>query len=172
MVPALAILAARRMPGVAWPGAALPVAFSLLLSVWVALGDSRLAASAREAAQTLRERYGPSLENVHFEGHWGFQHYMEGLGASAVDYARSEFEPGDLIVVALNNTNLRRPPQDSTVVSSELQVPTGGWVSTMSDGAGFYTSSWGPFPFVVGPTEPERYRIYEVLRDFRFSGAP
>ena len=92
--------------------------------------------------------------------------------ARVVDYRRSEFAPGDVLVVALNNSNLRRPPKRAVTRVGELRVVTGVGVSTMSSGAGFYSSTWGPFPFALGASEPERYRLFEVRESFRFSGAP
>jgi hypothetical protein len=98
---------------------------------------------------------------IWFQGHWGFQHYMEEGGAKAVDARASRIGPGDLIVTPNNNDNvLRINPQISTFMG-HIELPAGRFVTTTSYrlGAGFYAHIFGPLPFVFGPVPLEGYDI-------------
>jgi hypothetical protein len=45
-----------------------------------------------------------------------------------------------------------------------LEFPVKSRATTVSSefGAGFYSSNWGPLPFVIGPVLPERYTIIRL----------
>jgi 4-amino-4-deoxy-L-arabinose transferase-like glycosyltransferase len=60
-----------------------PLAISLAVGLTVAWGDWKLAESARTAAITLQQQYGQHSNAMTFEGHWGFQYYMESFGGKA-----------------------------------------------------------------------------------------
>jgi 4-amino-4-deoxy-L-arabinose transferase-like glycosyltransferase len=169
MVPAVGILMARRIEQRAmnspvprlwclvWP--LIPAALLSLLVTWA---DYRFADSARQAAGEINSTYKRITLNRWFQGHWGFQYYMEKGGGKAVDMGQSKLHTGDIMVVPSNNTNTFlllerhfRPVQTITLKSFP-------WLATMSPniGAGFYADIWGPLPFAIGAVPPEKYTVY------------
>jgi hypothetical protein len=129
-----------------------------------------LANSARDAAQQfgIETVYYP--HNVYFQGHWGFQYYMQAAGAEPVVYGKTPFQAGDAIINPLNNSSVW--PIDSSLIATKHAGNFGGpaGLATMSHrrGAGFYTDLWGPLPFAFGPAPAEKY-VTVVLNG---AGAP
>jgi 4-amino-4-deoxy-L-arabinose transferase-like glycosyltransferase len=170
MVPAAGILLVRRIErrlGSSvgkrlrlqwWP--LVPTGLLALAVVWA---DVQLAGTARAAAGEIHDRYKGERGTVWFQGHWGFQYYMESRGGKAIDVKGSRLAPGDLVVIPNNNTNLFpiRPEWFLRIARSEQ--PGCRWLATMNPvvGAGFYADVWGPLPFAVGSVPPE---YYDVLR--------
>ncbi len=173
LVPAAAIIIVRALEGRGEGKAGLAALFlplvpCLLVTVSVMWADSSLAGSARTAARHLTQRDGDT-GRVWFQGHWGFQYYMEEGGARPVEWGRSLIRRGDIVVFPLNNVNLRLVPGKSVSVIDDLRYATSpGWLATMSlvPGAGFYASEWGPLPYLVGPVNPERYLVMRATEDF------
>lgn len=131
-----------------------------VLSIWVAGADTRLANLAREAAQNIRGRTSNEVGTLWYEGHWGFQYYMEQLGALSLDAHDFQIRPGDLVAVPENNLRFAGFPPDMSFQKEavlELPNPSGAAVLSWQLGAGFYSSDWGPLPFAFGPAPPERY---------------
>jgi hypothetical protein len=173
MLPAVAILVVRRLErcGIAHrPAAARRFRVALLLSAGLALAsayaDFALARSARTAAETLMKQLGPTSSGVAFEGHWGFQYYMEQLGARALAVEDLRLAPNEAIVVPLQNSYLFHLPDDRVVHESTYRAKGAPWLSTMSAklGAGYYSDGWGPLPFVFGAVPEEEYKVFRVVR--------
>src|SRR5439155_4889040 len=103
-----------------------------------------------------------------FNGHWGFQWYMEQGGATAIDVAALQAQPGDLIASARNNSNVPRARISPGAVEPLLQlrpVPC-RFAATMQPGerAGFYTSLWGPLPYAFDlNVPPDDYDLVRLL---------
>jgi hypothetical protein len=163
------ILAARRLEqrfaaktSASHYASACVVLASAALAWLVAGADFALAQAARQSARTAAA--GPVGVNhpLWFEGHWGFQHYMEAAGASALDQKESPVQPGDRIVLPRNNSNIRMPGGKEMTLLEKISVPGPEWIATMSKatGAGFYSSVWGPLPFSFGPVPPEGADVY------------
>ncbi|GMV93810.1 MAG: hypothetical protein AMXMBFR82_35880 [Candidatus Hydrogenedentota bacterium] len=166
MVPPVAILIVRRLemlqdrgeriPGWHWYAPLVP---SLILALAVAWADARLANSARDAAQRFGREMAHYSHNVYFQGHWGFQYYLEVEDAEPVAYGQTDFRAGDAIINPINNTSVW--PVDESLIASRFAGSFSGprWITTMSRplGAGFYTDLWGPLPFAFGPVPEERY---------------
>ena len=119
LIPAAAILSMRRLETMhrAWTRSLLlQVAGGLMvsgvLSIWVAGADTRLANLAREAAQSIRGRTSNEVGTLWYEGHWGFQYYMEQLGARPVDAENFQIRPGDSVAVPENNLRFAGFPPD------------------------------------------------------------
>lgn len=178
MVPALAILLVRRLEkeggqrsnsAAIWRLALAPAAAVALMVGWA---DLRIADSDRTAAGTIAARLRPQRKTVWFEGHWGFQYYIEAEDARAVDFRAPLWRPGDFLVTPYNNTNVFFPQREMADRVDELQFPVCGWLSTCQDraGAGFYSSLWGPLPFVFGPIPPEKYAIWRFKGQQAMSG--
>jgi len=180
MAPAIIIVFMRRLDSrlkpepigfesrVTWPlvGAA-------AVSLIVAFADLGLANAGRTGAYVIHEKTKQELGAIWFEGHWGFQFYMEDLGAKPLDVTSGEIYGGDFLVMPNNSPNVDRVPT-GTSLKSVVTVGSTSWISTMNRivGAGFYASDWGPLPFSVGSADPERYGVFIANRRLHFHIPP
>lgn len=169
MIPAVGILVIRRLnekidfknPSKAfvytWP--LIPAAIIALSVTWA---DVSLANCQRSAARRIHNEFSGYPHTVWFQGHWGFQYYMESHGAKALDRNRPAINEGDVIIMPMNNTNLMWLPQNQFHLVGKRQLMPFRWIGTMSkkNGAGFYSDIYGPLPFSVGNIEPEEYLIF------------
>jgi hypothetical protein len=174
LIPAAGILLARRLDArsvsnvMKFPRLLIiiiPLILSGVVSLAVAGADANLAASARKAADFIHGQSFAGSGNLFFEGHWGFQYYMQSYGAQPVDVRSFRFTPGIVIVIPENNTNIFGMPPGVPTSRQLLEVKTNPWIATMHAelGAGFYASVWGPLPFAFGAAPPERYQIVTLL---------
>jgi 4-amino-4-deoxy-L-arabinose transferase-like glycosyltransferase len=170
LIPAAAILIARRFDEIQissarWRRLAFvaPLVVSGAVSLGVASGDMKLANSSRKMANYIHQKTLSESGAVEFQGHWGFQYYMESFGARPLEQGEYGSHPGDLIVFPVNNTNVFEL-SEKTIVQSVTDLEVHSWVATMSPqlGAGFYSSIWGPLPFAIGRVPNERYYILRV----------
>jgi hypothetical protein len=165
MIPAVALLLARRLEAAPEPDQSSIIAgafaLSLVLSVWVAAGDAALASSARTAAAGIHHRAAGLMKRILFTGHWGFQYYMQSLGGVPIDSSRLEPTLLDIVVVPRNNTNTdMQLPASGPEEAVSIKMNTG--VTTVGAGAGFYSSLWGPLPYAFAPVPDEQYDLYPV----------
>ncbi len=168
--PVAGILVARRLEerglekkGVGWPRReALAHVCAGAMALWVALGDYQFAEVARVAAARVKEYQANAT--VYFQGHWGFQYYMEAAGIPAQDFVHSPIKAGDIIAIPWNNTNTQFYPPDQVQQIDSLSYPLRGFMATtnISVGAGFYSHGYGPLPFVIGPVPNEVVWVYRV----------
>jgi 4-amino-4-deoxy-L-arabinose transferase-like glycosyltransferase len=171
LIPAAGILLARRMESY---GVLLrrdrilrliaPLAAAGLISIWVTWADARLANSARLAAQDVRDHAGADAADVSFEGHWGFQYYMERSGFRPVDFTSYRVGKGQVIVIPENNCNLESIPPEFVESQSSFSFDMNTGVTTTGDsmGAGFYADIFGPLPFAFGRVPAERYTVVRL----------
>jgi hypothetical protein len=114
--------------------------------------------------------------NIWFQGHWGFQYYMEKFGGKPIDFSRPKIVEGDIVVIpsVYQNTNIRPLPKNVSLPTETIQYRSCNWISIINgkDRAGFYSSIWGPVPFVFGPTHPETYEIIQVKHNERKLNKP
>lgn len=169
MVPAVGIIVMRRLEDRSNRGnpqspsfTLLPLAPALLISLSVAWADYGLANSARTAASEFAGTYEPA--KVWFQGHWGFQYYMEKLGFKAYDFDHPPKSPGDLVILPQNNTNIVPPTKGTAIVVDGFQFTSSQFLTTMNKelGAGFYADLWGPLPFAVGRVSSEKYYVMKL----------
>lgn len=162
MAAPAALLLVRRLDRAAvqslgWRWA--PVAVSAAVSLGVGAADYRWAASIRDAARLYGAQSAHLPGTVYFQGHWGWQHYMEQAGLRPLDVTNFSFQPNDMVISPENNTNVAQIPERFVygVRTAEFSGPR--YVATMSShlGAGFYTDTWGPLPFATGPVPADRY---------------
>jgi len=179
MVPAVAILLARRWEerfpaNEQWSrrASAFCLASGAALALLVAQADFAFAKAARESATVTYEKYGQGQGRFWLQGHWGFQYYMESLGASLLDVNRTVLRRGDIIATPENNTNFSSLGADLVVLRELLAVPGPRFLATMRGevGGGFYAASRGPLPFAFGLVPPERIAVCTV--DPVTSGTP
>lgn len=188
MAPAIGILVARRLhfgiPEQLAPArVTLPFLLAAAVSIAVAWGDYRYAETGRAAANEIAAMT-PPTGVTRFQGHHGFQYYMERSGylpfqVKADDPIRAEqihvrgfrpsdigLFPGDRAVVPTNDSNFRIGEDDEGVrmVNSFTLFPS-RWVATMNRdiGAGFYSFGYGPLPYYFGDVPPEEYRVYDIF---------
>lgn len=165
MAPALGILLMRRLErfpdnrgSPAWRTMRplLPAAGIALL---VTLADASLANTVKAAATDIAEKY--NRQTIWFQGHWGFQYYMESFGAKPVDYDKTQYAAGDIIVIPSNNTSIQSIPKNIGTLIDVVERRPLSWLTSMNIhvGAGFYADVWGPLPYVFGPVPNETFLI-------------
>ncbi|MBI4115484.1 MAG: glycosyltransferase family 39 protein [Candidatus Omnitrophica bacterium] len=168
MVPAAGILLTRRLERTnpQWKGmkAFLLLIAPALLALLVTHADYSWANAARSASKAIRKIIQTRQNGtVWFQGHWGFQYYMESLGTKPLEANASEGSIGDLIVMPGNNSNPLILQKELLKGIDILQFELDG-IGTMTPelGAGFYSDLWGPLPFAIGPVDPDKYFIFYV----------
>jgi 4-amino-4-deoxy-L-arabinose transferase-like glycosyltransferase len=174
LTPAVALLVTRRLEQRYGPAADKPrLAYLALfpaaaLALAVTWADYHLAGSARCASELLATTEQSRPGTVWFQGHWGFQYYMQAWGGKPWDIRSSRPEAGDRIVLPHNSSNPYPTPRQFLNKEPAIELTACRWLSTMhhETGAGFYASIWGPVPFALGPTSDELYEVYEVSQRF------
>jgi 4-amino-4-deoxy-L-arabinose transferase-like glycosyltransferase len=163
IIPAAGILVARRVSRyektvTLWP--LIPAAIVALAVCWA---DYTLAGTARTAAEKINRRFEKYPGRVWFQGHWGFQYYMEAKGYQAIDFDRPKPAQGDILIVPSNNSFLRQVPAEYAGMIQSLQLKPCRWLATMTGGdAGFYSDEWGAIPYALGPVRAEKYSVFLV----------
>ena len=125
----------------------MPLAASAFVSLAVSWADCKFANTARLGATKICEQYSNRKRTVWFQGHWGYQYYMEQLGAKAIDAKQSKITEGDIIAVPTTNTNIFPMPAEWIRFREAIDIPLAGWLATMNlyTGAGFYAACfWAP----------------------------
>jgi 4-amino-4-deoxy-L-arabinose transferase-like glycosyltransferase len=156
--------ATSRRPG-RLPAPIMPLAAAVALTLAVSWADFTFAEVGRTGARLIQEKYAASADNAWFEGHWGFQYYMQQRGAKALEVKRTvDFGRRDILAVPTTNTNVYPIAPGSTRLET-VDVPVCGWLATMNSGAGagFYSDFLGPLPFAFWPIPAERFKIFSAL---------
>jgi len=172
MIPAVGILLGRRLEAhgniaerLQMAKFAVPLVVSAAAALWVTWADTSLANSAREAAQYVRDHLSKPGINVSFEGHWGFQYYMQAYQFQPIDFRDFHVGNGDLLVIPNNNSYAAVQSLAANFVASRgvLTLPVKAGMTTMSAdwGAGFYSDALGPLPYSFGRA---LWEYYTVLR--------
>jgi hypothetical protein len=171
MLPAVSVLLIRRLESrdpfrnpnciqrLAWPLVA-----SLVIALLAAWADYQCANSARLAASHIKQKLGADSSTIWFEGHWGFQYYMEKLGGKAIDRTDLRFAQNDAIVVPLNNSYLFPLPAEYVEFKFQYESEASKRLTTMNgfSGAGYYSDGWGPLPFVFCRVPADEYIVFRV----------
>jgi hypothetical protein len=137
--------------------------------------DVRLAQSARDASTMVRDfAMTAGARKVWFEGHWGFQYYMQQWGAEPVDVNRSTLPKGDVLVLAWDNANISRIPGKSLRRIGRITDLPEYWIASLHLRlmAGFHSDLYGPLPFAFGKGGAERYDIYRLEHELNFQPEP
>jgi len=166
MAPAVMILLLRRFnTSQASNGRTLwwPLLPAALVSLLVTTADYKFANTARLASSYFQNRFQTEPGTVWFEGHWGFQYYMEQWRAKPVDQNERGIVSGDLVIIPWTNTNISLTSPATTALTEQVNFPQ-FLLATMSSetGAGFYSSRWGPLPWVFARIPPELYLVFRV----------
>jgi 4-amino-4-deoxy-L-arabinose transferase-like glycosyltransferase len=168
LAPAVGVLIVRRLEqdGLSncktFPrGAMFCLIASAMLAFGVAQSDFLLAVATRQSARLVCANYKSAAGNLWFQGHWGFQYYLDQAGAWALDAKHLRLKSGDTLALPMNNEAFPLNLKD-LVLQGTFSGSGPRWFSTWNTpiGAGFYASSWGPLPFAVGRTRPEIVSVY------------
>lgn len=165
MAPAVAILIVRRIEraysdfGRIPPSIWAPVAGCAALSIAVAWADYAWAGSIRSVANLYATEAQKRPGAAYFQGHWGWQYYLEEAGWRIVDWNDFAYKPGDYVVMPQNNANVDPIPARVAQEVATTLYPTTRWltVSCRALGAGFYSDTFGPLPFAFGKVPPDPY---------------
>ena len=76
----------------------------------------------RRSADALAANPANADRKIYFAGHWGFQHYMQQRGATALDKRRTKLAVGDVVVLPDNNTALIGLPPGAARVAATLRA--------------------------------------------------
>jgi hypothetical protein len=159
MAPAVAIVLLRSWPQTMTRLAIVPC---LAVSLWLAYADTALANAARGGAAVVVEHHGKGPQALWFEGHWGFQYYMQRLHegqnepAQAIDVKKSDPHPGDLLALPVPNTNVV-PPDPRLTAREQVYcstLPRGVTLLSPSLRARFYASASVDVPFLFHTPDP------------------
>lgn len=170
-VPAVSILAVRnleRRAPAGWTGwkriVYAPVLLSGILAFYIGWADYQWAASAKSAAEKFVAQRSAIKGELYFQGHWGWQYYMEQAGIKPFDSEDTKLKPGDCVVIPLNGSNLIEIPELMVRSRKNFATPTSRFIAIMNTrlGAGFYSDAWGPLPFVFGPVPPDIYQVVQI----------
>lgn len=159
LIPAAAILVARRLEqshSSITTGIKFSLVASAALSLLAAEADFQQASLTRKKVEQICAKY-VGNRTLWFEGHWGFQYYMQSLGALPLDSHHIQLQSGDLVIVPTHNSNFS-PPEPFKLTELEVVViPAFPGLALMNQdaGAGFYSSLIGPLPFTFGQIPPE-----------------
>jgi 4-amino-4-deoxy-L-arabinose transferase-like glycosyltransferase len=171
MIPAAGILIERRIGRLKSPQKSIslkqiltPLMAAAVVALGVTWADYRQAESARTVSTEICNKYLNRKGDIWFSGHWGFQYYMQNMGAKPFDIYRSVLNSGDFFIVPLNNSNAFYPPSAYAHMHGMIEVPSGIWLAIMNRemGAGFYADWRGPLPFAVGAQPHDQYIIFEI----------
>jgi hypothetical protein len=171
LAPAVALLVVRRIEqrkNFCGQDASLlllaPVAVTAALALILTWADTEFAFGGKGAAQIVARRFEPQRNRVEFQGHWGFQYYMQEFGAQPINSEDLALRSGDIIVVPLGNSYPLRLPQNRLKFVERYSVQMPSWISVhnFSCGAGYYSDNWGPCPYLIGAGRTEDYAIFKV----------
>ncbi len=171
MAPAVGILLARRLEQNVLTGrktcprgAAICLAAGAALALLVTRADFCLALAVRQSAQQACVKYGREPGTLWYQGHWGFQFYMDAMGATPLDIRHSALKPGDTVVVPENNTSLFPVNSETATLRETIAVSGPRRLTTWSTpaGAGFFAAAEGPLPFAFGHVPPEKVFVYAL----------
>jgi 4-amino-4-deoxy-L-arabinose transferase-like glycosyltransferase len=140
------------------------LAAAAICPMLIAISDYRDAQCERVAARFFQERYGSGSRPFWFQGHWGFQYYMQQWGAIIYDRSNPQVKPGDLVAGAFSDVQAYRFPDEQITMQDGLRLTAFPFlgVSTLGGGASFYSSFGGPLPWIVSDVPPQRYYCFKV----------
>jgi 4-amino-4-deoxy-L-arabinose transferase-like glycosyltransferase len=154
MVPQLAILCQLAMEKRVAPPSALSrqkyaacVAPAVVLSLIVVHADYQFANANRTMAYELQERQHAPLTNMAFTSHWGFQYYMQQLGAQPINSQRLAFFTGQGIVEPAMGTFNFKIFDPNYPSATHIQIPRFSLASTFGEHEGYYLSSTRALPY-------------------------
>ncbi len=169
MAPAAGLLIARRLERknqipdryLGSSRFALSLVLALTMALLVSYADYRYANEVRSLARQIGRIPSYTGGRLLFQGHWGFQYYLEKEGAIPIDFARTTFQAGDIVVTPSFNVKVYSTNDEYFDTLQSVYLHPLSWLSTHNyfAGAGFYASKIGPLPCAFGVIRPEPYSI-------------
>ena len=167
LAPPAALLIARRVSAQC---ATVPTRFSMYaaplvacagISIACGVADYVWAGSIRDTARAFASEAKKQTGTTYFQGHWGWQYYLEQAGLKPLDTTNASFRPGDFILSPQNNVNVEQIPARYADDVRTTSIPTTRGLSVMSHGlgAGYYSDLFGPLPFVFGGLQIDQYHV-------------
>jgi hypothetical protein len=178
MAPVVGILIARRLEQnilagrEIWTrGVTICLVASVTLAFFVVQSDFLLATAVRASARETFAKYGGNRASFWYEGHWGFQYYLDLSGAAALDLKNPALKPGDTLAMPVHNVFIYQPGSSAADLREIITAQGPRWLTTWSEdvGAGFYSSVPGPLPFAFGEVLPETVGIYVLKTETQSS---
>jgi 4-amino-4-deoxy-L-arabinose transferase-like glycosyltransferase len=162
--PAVAILTIRQFKQPSSRRTAWSMAAAVICSLVLTISDYRDADCERSAANFLQQRYASVAHPLWFQGHWGFQYYMQQWGAIIYDRGNPQVKSGDLVAGAFSDIQAYRFPDEQISMQDWLRLTSFPFVgvSTLGGGASFYSSFGGPLPWIVNNVPPQRYYCFKL----------
>lgn len=153
-------VSAWRMYGALIPASALAMA--------VTYADYTQANLFRSAAYQLSKDFGGPNHTLWYQGHWGFQYYMDKVGAKHTRTTGIDVTDGDFFVSPYYNTAMHNLHTGIVRQHWDMKMPQFAWLTAWNPqvGAGYYADSWGPMPFVITRVPPEQF----VIAAIRYTG--
>lgn len=142
-----------------------PLVPAALLALALCWADYTWANTARDAAGSIHKKFKNWHGNIWFQGHWGFQYYMEANGYKPYDFKNQKVKPKDIVIIPSNNCFTRFLPESTARLAGVFRFTPCKWLAITNDwlGAGFYADKWGPLPFAIGPVDAEQYYVFIVM---------
>jgi 4-amino-4-deoxy-L-arabinose transferase-like glycosyltransferase len=164
-LPATAILAAYGLERLRYRRAALALAtgFGTALGVAILRADASMSRMGRDAAIALIQPRVAAGERVWFSGHWGFHWYAEAAGAQPMSLDPPYPGPGDIVVSStVDRPDGRAPRVPGILLQTWGTQPAGGQVMSRPAGAGFYSDTWGLWPWSWGPSHGNGFQVWRI----------
>jgi 4-amino-4-deoxy-L-arabinose transferase-like glycosyltransferase len=148
-----------------WVPLAVAAVVGLAMAVTATWADSSWANGIRERTDELAARFRKDDRTVYFQGHWGFQYYMEHQGAVALDRLDPKFRRKSVVVCPYNNTNvIPLGDRPGWRIVDEVWEPL-VWRPRLSDsmaGAGFHSVIFGPLPMTFSADNSDVYETFAL----------
>ncbi|MEA2011780.1 MAG: hypothetical protein U9O87_01650 [Verrucomicrobiota bacterium] len=132
-----------------------------LTSLFIGYADKKNANAQKIVAEKITHALKDYSGEIYFQGHWGFQYYMESLGHIPFNINKPQVKKGDIIISPLNNTNVKSLGGKYYWSIGSLQIIPCPWLTTHSrkNKVSLYSGYWGLLPFVFTKVEPDLYMI-------------
>jgi len=177
MVPVVGILFMRRFAlprSISWSGKTLRILLALffgtMLSLGVAWADYKRADAGRIASSIIAERYKSHPQALWFQGHWGFQYYMEKEKSfNPFDIKGIKLFKGDLLVIPSSSKGGKSylfTSENDWVPVDQIEIKICNWLSVhdCDTRTGFYSDICGPLPYLFTSVQNENYTVYKIKR--------
>lgn len=177
LAPAVAIIVVRLLDeqrrASAAPlrgGSFVGVSMAAIVGLAALWGDYAEARSARVAAERVADLAQRNSASLWFQGHWGFQEYLQRRDARPLDFVHPQVMVGDLL--ATPPGGLWEVPTNIGMVNDRFESPASSWVSTWNQplGAGFHSNMHGPLPYAFGRVPAGTYVVHRIRSRVQFVG--
>lgn len=140
------------------------IAVTAAMGISVSMAENRFARFYKDGALDALALV-PHGSRVLFDGHWGFQYYLERAGLGPVEFDVDELRAGDYLLLSEQTRSLDpgEYPGAFSIVKL-IEAPPGIPIVTMHRrvNAGFHADLYGLLPFVLSTQSPDRIAVFRV----------